>query len=179
MSQLMWWEGGVGLPIPVDLTFTLEAILVMVGFFWYALNRRARNRRLKVRLATASLTEIGGVGAFVEDALRSHPSNEDLVPLPRGVYDGLVSSTNIAYFDGDVQKKLHELYYNIRLYNETAFPQQFGAGEGIRVPPRGALEDLLGFVNTANTAVEQFRDRHRYRGRWLAILKVVHWEYDG
>ena len=168
---------GVGLLIPVDLTFTLEAVLVIVGFFWYALNRRARNRRLKVRLATATLTEVGGIGAFVENALRSHPSDENVIPLPRGVYDGLVSSTNIAYFDDGVQKKLHELYYGIRLYNETTFPQ-FSVREGIRVPPKGVLEDLLKFVNTANTAVKQFRDRYMYRGRWRGVLKFLHWYYD-
>ena len=167
----------MGLPIPVDLTLTLEVVLVIVGFFWYALNRRARNRRLKVRLATATLTEVGWIGALVEDVLRSYPSNEDLVPLPRGVYDGLVSSTNIAYFDDGVQKKLHELYYGIRLYNETAFPQ-FSAREGICVPPKGVLEDLLKFVNTANAAVKQFRGRYMYRGRWRGVLKFLHWYYE-
>ena len=170
-------EGGMVLPNSIDLTLTLEVILVVVGFFWYALNRRARNRQLKVRLATATLTEVGGIGASVEDVLRSPGSEESLVPLPTGVYDGLTSSTNISYFDEDSQKKLHELYYSIRLYNEGTFPESAG-GVGIRIPPPKVVSELLEYVKAAHTSVRQFRDRYLYRGRWRGVLKFLHWYYD-
>ena len=163
----------------IDPTITLEVILGAGGFLWYILNRRARDRRIKARLASTLLDELVTILSRIRTAKEHPDSDQPLFPLPSSTYNGLTSSTNISYFDRRIPGVLHGIYTTIEELHFIQRPTTHAnLIKNIEQTAIGNLDEMLGTVEKAVTLVEQFRDRHRYRGRWLAILKAIHWEYD-
>ncbi len=104
---------------------------------------------------------------------------EFLEPLPDNVYDGFVSSTNLSYFDKDLQEHLHDLYMNLKNYNEDVFPDEnTRASKGMAIDPMGLFDDLSDSVEEAIALVNEFRRRNRSAKRWRPLLKAIHWYYD-
>ena len=167
------------LSIPIDSSITLEVIIGLGGFIWYILNRRARDRRLKVRLANMLHTELVEILIRLQPAPERDAAKNVMLPLPYQTYDGLISSTNISYFDKRIQRLLYMIYLGVKNTN---------MGDPTPIYLRQKLTDgkvsvkesewLSGLVDSAIVKVEKFRDHHQYSGHGLTILKAIHWAYD-
>lgn len=161
------------------LPIILEASAIAGGLIFYVKNWQARDRLRKVRYANMLMNELKAIWDAIKHAENNDYHEEFLEPLPDNVYDGFVSSTNLSYFDKDLQEHLHDLYMNLKDYNEDAFPDENARViKGVAITPMGLLDDLSNSVEEAITLVKEFRQRNRPNKRWRPLLKAVHWYYD-
>lgn len=84
-----------------------------VPFFLYWIKKNGYAEEMKRELSRIILLEIRHNSDFsINNPAIEH---KDLVTgFHTNVYDGVVQSTHIRYFDIDLQTKLHELYHNIK-----------------------------------------------------------------
>lgn len=97
------------------------------------------------------------------------------MPLPRNVYDGLVASTNLSYFDMSVQKEIHTFYTLVAWYNSTIAPgtmQHYTAYKEV-FDDRDGMTRLKDGLEKATDMVDEFRERNRIKGWWRLALKLV------
>ena len=171
--------------ITPHLGWIFEAIAVCIGIaagLFYIYYRRLRHRMMKVRCADMLLVELGNIGTDVDmvkgDYIPDHKAYQD---LPRAVYDGLITSTNISYFDVGIQRTLHSLYASIHRYNIVATKTRDAQldenphvrlGSINRPMAESNLEELVRKLEDAGGMVEEFRDGHEPEGgeRSVAII---------
>ena len=165
----------------LHLSWIFEAFAVIAGIF-YLYYRRLRHRMLKVRCADMLLVELRNIWTDVDLAKSNYtPDQKAYQDLPRAVYDGLVVSTNISYFDTDIQHTLHSLYTNIHRYNTVALHSRRGLGYDESVPQKGninrplAESNLEGLIKKLDISVEmvgKFHDKHKPEGngRFIAVM---------
>ena len=102
------------------LGWIFEAGAVIAGIFYLGY-RHLNHRMLKVRCSNMLLVELDNIRTDADLVKGSYtPDTKSYQDLPRAIYDGLIISNNISYFDVNIQKKLHSLYTNIHRYNTVA-----------------------------------------------------------
>ena len=165
----------------------VDVLAIPLGILYVLGNRRARHRLRNARLASALLVEL----QIVREAFRNTGDKKDPYgsmlsvyeiengqqsDAMRSVYDGLLASSNIAYFGPVLQKKLHNAY--------TAFNSLTSPPHGIKDDgateieiEQSRMDGELRTIDEAITEVRSFYNRHRYRGRWFRLLKKLHLEY--
>ncbi len=102
----------------VSTMVTLWDIMIYAGtatapFFLYWLKKYGYAEEMKRELSGIILSEIRHNSDFSID----NPALERekiIAAFHTNVYDGIVHSTHIRYFDKDLQKKLHDLYHDIK-----------------------------------------------------------------
>ena len=96
------------------------------------------------------------------------------------MYDGLCSSTSITYFDNAIQKKLHKAYSGVKRCDKISTEEEINGKPGYSIGYYDG-EWVRSIANNANEAivvVEEFRDKNRYRSKWLSLLKILRLEYE-
>lgn len=187
---------------PTDwLPVILEVSTIVGGLVFYMKNRQARDRLRNVRYANMLLGELNVVWATVVSVKECDHNDEILEPLSDNIYDGLVSSTNLSYFDADIQNLLYETYTSIKDFNTmfSSVRARVVVSGGLvfrpasqwpdpcdNEPSNNTSEDnarvelLSGILTGAEAAiykVGEFRRRNK-PARWLRLLKALHWYYD-
>lgn len=161
------------------LPIILEASAIAGGLIFYVKNWQARDRLRKVRYANMLMNELKAIWDSIKRAESDDYHEEFLEPLPDNVYNGFVSSTNLSYFDKDLQEHLHDLYMNLKDYNKSTFPDENPrAIKNVVLTPIGLLDILSDSVEEAIVLVNEFLQRNRSAKRWRPLLKAIHWYYD-
>lgn len=172
----------------------VDVLAIPLGILYVLGNRRARHQLLKVRCADALLIELYSVHKMlkeiVDNAIEIGITSQMFGPygnrqgefgylFQRNVYDGLVSSSNITYFDHGMQKKLHGLYGDVKLFGWNISKVAHGDVSGWSVEANEAwVKNMPHRMDETIRAVKAFRNRNRYRGRWLRLLKALGLEYE-
>lgn len=163
------------------LGWVFEAGAIIAGIFYLGY-RHLNHRMLKVRCSNMLLVELDNVQTNADLIKYSYtPDTKSYPDLPRAIYDGLIISNNISYFDVDIQKKLHSLYANIHRYNIVAAESRrvratsapMSKTEYINRPMEVSnLKELITKLKDASDIVEKFRDRNEPRSiaRFTAIV---------
>lgn len=161
---------------------------IPLGILYVLLNRRARHRLRNARLARALLVELRLVrgafrkigeeenpAGFVRSTYRiAHGKQRDAL---RSVYDGLLASSNIAYFGSDLQKGLHDAYTGFNRL--AALDHVTGSIDYSEISTeKSRMGHELRTMDKAITGVEAFYNHNRYRGKWLRLLKALCLEYE-
>ena len=165
----------------LHLGWIFEAFAIIAGIF-YLYHRRLRHRMLKVRCADMLLVELRNIGANVDLVKGNYvPDQDSYYDLPHAVYDGLITSTNMSYFDTAIQRTLHSLYTNIHRYNMVA-PQSRETPKYAQTKPvnvrinrpmaESNLEGLIKKLDTSVEIVQKFHDKHKPEGRGRAIASM-------
>ena len=94
---------------PTWLPTIIEALAIVGGLAFYLANWRARDRLRKVRYANMLLAELATLHRVMKmyddkDGIDTIENSTEI--LPHNVYDGLVTSTNLSYFDRPVQDRI-------------------------------------------------------------------------
>lgn len=163
------------------LSWIFETFAVIVGIF-YLYYRRLRHRMLKVRCADMLLVELRNIRADV-DAVKGNyvPVHEAYYDLPHAAYDGLITSTNMSYFDTAIQHTLYSLYTNIHRYNMVAlqsretpeYAQTRRMNVRINRPmAESNLEELIKKLDASVEIVQTFYDKHKPEGCYRAIAAM-------
>ena len=176
------------------LPVAFEALPIIGGILYVLSNRRARHRLRNARLAGALLVELCSTHKFLREVIDSNTRMKKIRQgakssseggggfghyIQSNVYDGLVSSSNIAYFDHDTQENLHSMYVDAKLIGHKISRAKYDDVSGWIIDgDKGWADGVLRGADEAIQAVETFRDRNRYRGRWLPVLKAIHLAYD-
>lgn len=186
MDQILHWME--------QILYRADALAIPFGILYVLLNRRARHRLRNARLAGALLVELYSAHKMLKNVTDSHTRMKKIrrgaksMSETRGgfghyfqsnVYDGLVSSSNIAYFGQDAQEKLHGMYADIKMMGQNISRGVYDGVSGwvIDGDEEWAYGVLRGAVD-AIQAVEAFRDCNRYRGRWFPVLKAIDLAHD-
>lgn len=167
--------------LALHLGWVFEAFAVIAGIF-YLYYRRLRHRMLKARCASMLLVELRNIWADVDLVKgRYVPDQNAYYDLPHAVYDGLITSTNMSYFDTAIQHTLHSLYANIRRYNMVAsqsretpeHAQTIHVNARINRPmAESNLEGLTKKLDNSVGIVQKFHDKHKPEGceRTIAVM---------
>ena len=182
------------------LPVILEASAIGGGLLFYIKNRQARDRLRKVRYANMLLGELGDIRSII-GPIEGGPDGGTLEPLPDNVYNGLVASTNLSYFDANIQALLRDVYTRVKdhnkLFSDARIRVAVSEGWGLKPtshyddppddPPeydtaedieRAELLDTLGVeAGAAINKVLAFRECNKPT-RWVRLLKALHWYYD-
>lgn len=160
----------VGQDLPSLLLGAVPILLALV----YLGNRCVRPRLRNVRYAQMLLMEFQTIRELVESSDDGGKSSAGM-PLPRSVYDGLVASTNLSYFDMPVQKEIHTFYNLVAWYNNTVVPgamQHYTSYKKV-FDDHGGMTRLMDNLKKATDMVDEFRERNRIKGWWRLALKLV------
>lgn len=140
----------------------------------YFLHRRARNQLRKYRYAGAILGELNDIHDTLNSIIKhEYQSGEERV-LPRNVYDGFVTSTNIVYFDDAIQEQLHAIYRKMRWPQRASFTEKTGphsSRTSFGVSPDW-VASMIELVVGAIDEVKRFRNQNKPR-IWKAFLKLT------
>ena len=177
-----------------QILYWIDALAILLGVLYVLGNRRARHRLLKARCADALLIELYAVHKTLKEMADSSIEMKKLSQargqqswqtggfeslFQRNVYDGLVSSSNIAYFDRDIQEKLHGVYGDVKLFGMNIARVERAGVSGWEIEDgKEWMEDVPHGADEAVRVVEAFRDRNRYAGRWLRLLKALGLAYE-
>lgn len=148
----------------------------MGGLALYLGDKRVSNKVRKVRYARMLLAELKilrkKMELYDDDDMDSIDNSTEI--LPRNAYDGLVSSSNIAYLDHPLQMQVHQFYELVFVHNhdltKTNFPQgdflgpRDEDGEPRWIKPE--LHRLIFFI-------EGFIRKNQLGPRWKWVLKVL------
>lgn len=167
---------------PTWLPTIIEALAIVVGLTFYLANWRARDRLRKVRYANMLLAELATLHRMMkpydEDGIDTIENSTEI--LPHNVYDGLVSSANISYFDKPVQEKVHSFYELVVRHD-----RKFGPIPAMPVSDSFGLTDedgerrcLKSRLPPVMRAVTLFRDKNQPDERWRSVLKMLRWYYE-
>lgn len=171
----------------------VDALAIPSGIVYVLLNRRARHRLRNARLAVALLEELyytrKRFSELIDSAVAMEKSpqasgQQDFEPGSyrflslHSVYDGLVSSSNITYFDRDTQRLLHYVYSGIQWFGKDA--DQITRASAMRwvINDKELANGTLDNMDDVIRVVEAFRDRNLCKGRWCPILKAIGLAYD-
>lgn len=172
---------------PTWLPTLTEILVIGGGLMFYMANWRARHKLRKVRYADMLLAELKALHdtakPYIDDVDGAHDIEHGSIEnsteiLPHNVYDGLVSSTNLSYFDRAVQDKIHSFYELVIRHNRRV--EKNVPGGDMLAPaymdrePRYLEKELLQTIDT----VTEFRDKNRPNKRWRPILKLLRWYYE-
>ena len=176
-----------------QILYRVDALAIPLGILYVLLNRRARHRLRNARLASALLVELYYIRDELTKIIDSTVKMEKMSQaqgqhdfmqydyehlFQRNVYDGLVSSSNIAYFDRRIQKRLHAVYYAVRWFSKDISRVTHAGVTGLVISNKKLADDVLGSADKAIQAVEVFRDCNQYRGRWFPVLKAIDLAHD-
>lgn len=164
------------------LSWIFEALAVIAGIT-YLYYRRVRHRMLRVRCAEMLLVELRNIWTDVDLAKGNYiPDLKAYFDLPHSVYDGLITSTNISYFDVDIQHTLHSLYTHVHRYNMIAELSREGVTLDNKKPfekshisrpmAEANLQELVKKWDDAINEVEEFRDEYEPEG-WERSVAVT------
>ena len=176
------------------LIMVAEAVPITGGILYALANYRARHRLRNARFAGALLTEIRTIHKEFKEIMDDHDRVEKDPQKPgqvtvsegpfdhiflRNVYDGLVASSNIAYFDRDIQENLHRMYVDIEFLRRLITRYERGDVSGWHIPrgkewADGILHNMDGVVQM----VTDFHTRNQCRSRWCHVLKAIRLAYD-
>ena len=177
---------GHELTVFLDLTWLptiIEALAIVVGLTFYLANWRARDRLRKVRYANMLLAELETLHRMMkpydkDDGVYTIENSTEI--LPHNVYDGLVSSTNLSYFDKPVQNLIHSFYELVIIHDRKFGPKPtvdtfdaFGPTD-----EDGKQRYLKNSLRQIIREVTLFRDRNQPDERWRPVLKMLRWYYE-
>ena len=167
---------------PTWLPTIIEALAIIVGLTLYLGNWRARDRLRKVRYANMLLAELTILHRMMKpydkDGVDSIESSTEV--LPHNVYDGLVSSANLSYFDKPLQDSIHSFYELVMIHDRKFGPKpalptidSFGPTD-----ESGEPRYLKSSLRQVTRAVTLFRNKNQPNERWRPVLKMLRWYYD-
>ncbi len=165
----------------------VDALAIPLGILYVLGNRRARHRLRNARLASALLVELQTVrkafrktevkkGPYVSELPVYEIENGQQSDAMRSVYDGLLASSNIAYFGPVLQKKLHTAYTGFSHLTLPPYSVKDDGSIETEIAQSRADRELRA-IDDATAEVRLFYNRHRYRGRGFRLLKMLHLEY--
>lgn len=161
----------------------IEVLAIGGGLAFYLANWRARDRLRKVRYADMLLAELATLHRMIkpygDEGVVDTVENSTEI-LPHNVYDGLVASTNLSYFDRPVQDKIHSFYGLVIEHDRKFGPKPAMQTFTLTGPTDeyGEPMDMWGAIRTTMRAVRQFRNRNRPNKRWRSVLKLLKWYYE-
>ena len=157
-----------------------EAGVILSGIAYYLANQRARNKSRNVRYSQMLLTDLEAAAnvwpwTYEERAA----SNEGLgIELPSDMYDGLVSSTNISYFDTCIQEELRAFYDMVRKHNREIGRASDGAPAARLTGQWDDAENMGSALLRVTDSVKDFRSRNELDSRLRKIAKPLHLYYE-
>ena len=159
----------------------IEALAIVVGLTFYLANWHARDRLRKVRYANMLLAEL----EILHRIMQPYDDGDHIIEnstetLPHNVYDGLVSSTNLSYFDKPVQDLIHSFYELVIIHDRKFGPKPAVATFDAFGPTDedGNQRYLKSSLQQIIREVTLFRDRNRPDERWRPVLKMLRWYYE-
>ena len=167
--------------IQLYLSTFSEAVVIGISIIYYLSNKKARSKSRNVRYSQMLLTELEITVNYVSRSEDRADSNSALgIDLPSSVYDGLVSSTNISYFDKAIQEELHKFYTSVKNHN-----WKFGR-EAIRYESGTAaltlqwyyIEAMRESLVALTERVNGFRKRNEWNRRGKMVAKTLALYYD-
>ena len=157
----------------------VEALPLGLGAAYYLGNRRARGMQRNVRYADMLLTEL--------ETMAKHlglPDERLYLPITMcnlscNVYDGLVSSTNLSYFDKLVQENLHSFYRIVKQYNLELESERVGhTHDSTSVSNEVSNENLVGVLRTVTDEIDRFSKQNKMH-KWLRpAAKILRLYYE-
>ena len=96
----------------------IDGIPILLGMLFLLGNRRAKHRLRNARYAQMMFIELKMIAGVLGRVGRQDKHGTYWKKLPSNAYDGLVSSTNISYFDTQTQKALYYFYDNLKHHNQ-------------------------------------------------------------
>lgn len=149
---------------------------------------------MKAKLADALLVELRDIYKKIEEVRNGSSKMQDVPQdvkkqreldrinardhFPRNMYDGLVSSSKIADFDYGTQEKIRHMYDAVELFKWDISTTVVGNKNYKFTVESELIDSARHNTSEAVRKVEVFRDRNRYRGRWLRLLKILRLEYE-
>lgn len=168
---------------PTWLPTIIEALAIVGGLAFYLANWRARDRLRKVRYANMLLAELATLHRMMkpydgEGGVDTIENSTEI--LPHNVYDGLVSSTNLSYFDKPVQHKIHSFYELVMVHDCKFDPRPAMPVSDLLGPTDecGEPRYLKSSLPSVMRAVTLFRDKNQPDERWRPVLKLLRWYYE-
>lgn len=158
----------------------IQTSLLPVGALFYLGVHRARHRLRKIRYAKMLLPELDSMHNSLMTINEHHGQWSGLhEPFAHNVYDGLVVSTNISYFDSVVQDKLHSLYELVEEINSRVV-ELSDPNNSVSLTSMGPGNKSLYYLTTleerlrvADGAVVEFFKQNNRLSWWWRVLKVV------
>ena len=95
------------------------------------------------------------------------------------MFDGLLASSNMAYFDRDIRASLSAIYAGVEMLKWG--PPNVKLGDIIfrdAMVNKKTINSVLKDTNDVIEQVTKFYNRHRYNGRWRRVLVSIYLEYD-
>ena len=165
--------------VTIDMTLLptiIEVGAIAGGLVIYLGDRRISNKVRKVRYARMLLAELKilrkKTALYNDTDMDSIDNSTEL--LPRNAYDGLVSSSNIAYLDHPLQMQIHQFYELVFVHNHNLPGTNFSQG-GFLGPqdedgePRWIKPELRCLI----FSIEEFIHKNQLRPRWKWVLKML------
>ena len=168
---------GIQLYLP---TFS-EAAVLGISITYYLSNKKARRKSRNVRYSQMLLTELEITANYVGQTEDRADSDSALgIDLPSSVYGGLVSSTNISYFDKSIQEELHKFYTDVRDHNWKFGREamRYESGTGALTLQWHYIEAMRKSLVALTERVNGFRMRNEWNRRGKMVAKTLALYYD-
>ena len=156
----------------------VDILIISLGVLYLLGNRWLRHRIRKARLANALLVEI----QTVRDIFRKTDNTTEIENAEhhhntmRIVYDGLLTSSNIAYFDSILQRKIHGAYMEINnLLLQADLSNNDDKIKEIKME-QSQIDRKLRIIDESIIDIKLFCERQN-EGRWFRLLKKLRFEY--